>query len=114
MVRCSLWALEWFHVRRNLLFLQKSYSPELSTNNPKRRFQTDEAFQLRKDWVFELPLKHDRWHSCFQTARGFIINHVSDTTDYFQVKNGTMKSLVKGKGKGKVYPRTGHEGPKEE
>lgn len=59
MVRCSLWALESIHVRKNLLFLQKSYSPGLSTNVLTRRMQSEEAFQLRRDWVFELPLKAD-------------------------------------------------------
>lgn len=54
---CSLWTLEWLYVRRNLLLLEKSYSPGGSTNVPERRFQTDEAFRLRKRWVFELPLK---------------------------------------------------------
>ena len=59
MVRCSLWVLEWLLVRRNLLFLQRFYIPGLSTKDPKRRFQTDVAFQLWKDWAFELPQKAD-------------------------------------------------------
>ena len=53
--------------------------------------------------------KHNRLHSCFQAAHGFIINHVSDTTDYFQLKDRTVCALVKVTGKGKFHPTIGHE-----
>ena len=32
-------------------------------------------------------------------------------TAYFQLVKAPLKKLGKGKGKGKVYPRTGHENP---
>jgi hypothetical protein len=57
MVYFSLWAHEWLYVRRNLLFLQKSFSPGRSINVPKRRFHADEVLQLRKRWILELPLE---------------------------------------------------------
>jgi hypothetical protein len=69
----------------------------VSANVPKRRFQTEEAFQLEKDWVFELPLKADERQSIallFSDSPRLDLNRVSDTTICLQVKNGTLFAFV--------------------